>query len=320
MELSIISNNMQGGEIKPSSQIETYKNKVKADVDTFLRPTLQESACPVCGSKQSTRNFSKFEIPFSVCADCLSIYASKRPTQEALNQFYTQGQARKFWQEDIWQATKVTRLEKISIPLVKWIDVHMQEYLPDANVPLAEVYASNMGLREAYGQTSKREVLYIEPLMEMSNAKKIDAVFDTFAAIGLFDALDRVNNPLATLDWVREHLQPGGLLFLTNVFATGFDILVLGESSDAILPPDRLNLFSFEELQKVLANKGFEAIEVSTPGVLDVQNLRSSKAKLPAVIEYIVHNRGSDALLKNLQNFIQTNALSSQGRLVLRKK
>lgn len=322
MEISIINNNMLSGDIKPSGELEDYKTKVKADIKKYLEPALGTSNCPTCGSAKTSRTFTKYEIGFAVCADCLSMYAKDRPSQDALNRFFREGEARKFWNDKLWAHTKDVRLEKILLPLAKWVDVHLQEYCQTDKPKVAELYPANNGLQEAFAKLGHQDGFeYIEPIFPGGSGKEMKDVSGAeYDAICLMDALSRVEKPKDVLQWTVDHVKPGGLVFVTTFFSTGIDVMTLAENSDTVLPPDRINLFSYEGMLKWVDQFNLDAIEISTPGVLDVQNLQRSSAELPEFLKYMLRDRGDAKLLTNFQNFIQTNALSSHGRLVLQKK
>ena len=101
------------------------------------------------------------------------------------------------------------------------------------------------------------------------------------------------------------------------------DIKVRWEIS-GVYPPERLNLLSVEGLTLLFERHGFEALEFSTPGVLDVESVRREMqihpgGDLPRLITYLIKNRGEEAM-EALQEFLQRFRLSSFGRIVLRKK
>ena len=68
--------------------------------------------------------------------------------------------------------------------------------------------------------------------------------------------------------------------------------------------------------------RGFEVLEFSTPGVLDIPNIAK---KLDLVdnatfFYYLFRQRNDTELVSSFQNFLQLNRLGTFGRLVLRKK
>jgi hypothetical protein len=102
---------------------------------------------------------------------------------------------------------------------------------------------------------------------------------------------------------------------------SGFDVQVLWEHAD-VTPLEHLNLISVEGLERAIEHSGFEIVELSTPGQLDVQVVdRARKERgtvLPRFLDYLLAHR--DALChEKLQDFIQEQRLSSHMRLIARK-
>ncbi len=142
--------------------------------------------------------------------------------------------------------------------------------------------------------------------------------------IEAFDVLDGAYDPQAYLKDCRRKLAAGGLLFLSSTSSVGMDIQVLWEHAQRISPPDHLNLFSPEGIEGCLERNGFELLELSTPGQLDVDILlnylrNEPDAQVPSFIRYLLTKRGEDAH-QALQEFLQHYRLSSFLRVVARRR
>src|SRR5262249_36542613 len=88
--------------------------------------------------------------------------------------------------------------------------------------------------------------------------------------VTLFDVFDHTSDVGGLLSKAAGMLNPGGLLFITAILASGFDIKERGAQAQNLYPPDRLNVLTVEGFQKLFARHGFECLEFSTPGVLDL--------------------------------------------------
>jgi hypothetical protein len=138
-----------------------------------------------------------------------------------------------------------------------------------------------------------------------------------------FDILDRCADLEALFAAARAVLAPGGLLLGTTTLGSGFDVQVLWEHAPGIYPPERLNLLTVEGVTALFERHGFEALEFSTPGMFDAEEVQRAvreqpEADWPRFIRYLVENRGEEAL-GALQEFLQRFRLSSFARLVLRR-
>jgi hypothetical protein len=138
----------------------------------------------------------------------------------------------------------------------------------------------------------------------------------------LLESLDRVHHPQHVLRRVAGCLEEGGLLFVTALVASGFDLAVLGLKNLYLYPPDRMNCFSLHGLLRLLEQSGFESVEVSTPGVLDVQIVRAHLQRDPALPLSMFERQlvGMHEEGQAVQAFLQQSRLSSFARIVASKR
>jgi hypothetical protein len=90
-----------------------------------------------------------------------------------------------------------------------------------------------------------------------------------------------------------------------------------------LYPPDRTNCFSLRGLETLLGSAGFAFLEVSTPGVLDVEIVQAHHQQLPAVRLSAFERQllASDSETRNaFQSFLQQQCMSSFARIVARKQ
>ncbi|MFA5974919.1 MAG: methyltransferase domain-containing protein [Elusimicrobiota bacterium] len=148
------------------------------------------------------------------------------------------------------------------------------------------------------------------------------AAADPFHAAVLLESLDRVDDPGALLAAVRNRLEPDGLLFLTALVSSGFDLCVLGLNNLYLCPPDRANCFSLQGLETFLKEAGFKLIEVSTPGVLDLEIVQAHMRHDPEIRLSDFEHRllsSDEETRRAFQSFLQERGLSSFARIVGRK-
>ena len=137
------------------------------------------------------------------------------------------------------------------------------------------------------------------------------------------ESLDRTHDPKGLLESAAACLVPGGFIFVTGLVSSGFDMAVLGTRNVYLYPPDRTNCFSLRGLEMLLTQAGFELLEVSTPGVLDVEIVRAH-VKQDEAIPLSGFERellaGNDRVHSAFQTFLQQNGMSSFARVVARRK
>jgi hypothetical protein len=139
----------------------------------------------------------------------------------------------------------------------------------------------------------------------------------------LLESLDRVDDPVKLLQAVAAKLNDGGLLFLTSLISSGFDLAVLGIRDLYLYPPDRANCFSLQGLERLLPRAGFVPIEISTPGILDVEIVQAHLRHDPAIplssFERALLASGEETQ-RAFQAFLQENRMSSFARIVGKKR
>lgn len=139
----------------------------------------------------------------------------------------------------------------------------------------------------------------------------------------LLESLDRAWDPLGLIQNVFQSLTSGGMLFLTALVSSGFDIKVLGSKNLYLCPPDRTNCFSLAGLTQLLSRVGFSFLEVSTPGLLDVEIVKAHRLQDPSIplsgfeAQFLASR---EEILSDFQIFLQRSSLSSFARVVAKKQ
>lgn len=139
----------------------------------------------------------------------------------------------------------------------------------------------------------------------------------------LLESLDRVDDPTALLRAVAQRLASGGLVFVTALVCSGFDMTVLGLRNLYLYPPDRANCFSLRGLERLLKESGFTLLEVSTPGVLDLEIVQAHLRHDPSIPlstferELLAAQAETHAAF---QEFLQQHKMSSFARIVGKKQ
>jgi hypothetical protein len=107
--------------------------------------------------------------------------------------------------------------------------------------------------------------------------------------------------------------------FVSTLCADGFDLAVLQERSDSISPPHHINFLSTEGLRQVFRRAGFSAVDVITPGQLDVEIVRNHFA---ANLEFAEEHRFLASLVTDpvaapdFQELLRRHRLSSHAWVI----
>ncbi|MCK5579876.1 MAG: methyltransferase domain-containing protein [Candidatus Omnitrophica bacterium] len=325
-------------DLKPSELLEQYIQMTEEDVQSLLvkSPSLKECSCPGCGASKAQEAFKKLGMQFKECLECQTLYVSPRPDEETLSYYYNESPSRKFWQEKLFKATEQKRKEKIFKPRCEWILDSTQEFLSGAK-HWVDVHTSQYGYIDEMLETpffEKKTLL--NPYLNGENIKSDSTVSvlrdkgwgakleNQVDVVSLFEVLDHTSDVENIFENIGKMLKPSGLCFITAILSSGFDIQVLWGRSESLYPPDRLNVFSVEGLKKLFERCGFECIEFSTPGILDLEIVEkvandNPDFELSRFTRGLINNKDEN-VKRAFQEFLQVNLLSSYGRILIRKK
>jgi len=326
-------------ELKPSTLLNTYLQLTQGDVKKYFidGAVLFDCNCPACLSDKNDKAFVKFGLRYWECSNCKTLYVSPRPNELLINEYYRSSKARRFWNKQFSTATEVIRRDKVFKPRMQWIIETVEEYLPSSKRFSSINAIHRPFLDELVGSDYFREVTIINPRVDLDETsydkkgvrvvgKPIESISlgNSVDAVALFEAIDQTSDIDSLFREVQDMLISGGLCFLTTISVSGFDLQVLWEKSNSIFPPDRINALSIEGLGILFERHGFECIELSTPGLLDMEIVANAyreepSINLPRFVKYILDKRDDDAH-QSFQEFLQMNRLSSFARIVLRKK
>ncbi len=324
-------------DFKPSDLLHEYISLTEADVSLFFieKGELKACVCPGCHAREIQSSFPRFGIRYVECSRCGTLYVSPRPDDRAMEDYYHQSRARKFWRENLSRMTGKKRKEKILKPRFEWILDSITEYLPNAR-HILDMNTDQYGYIELLieNKTFAKKTL-LNPYLPLDSLRLNDtinvgnitleekALDGEVDVLTLFEVADRTSDVDRLFEKISRLLRKNGLIFMTGILISGFDLQILWDRAENIFPPDRLNVFSVEGIESLFRRYGLECLEFSTPGILDVEIVtrameQDTRVQIPRFIEYFLKNRSLEAR-QSFQEFLQKNLLSSYGRVLLRK-
>jgi len=337
MKNIVISDDYNAVDLKPSALLKRYIELTQEDVRQMLADPkkLQDCACPACASKDKKAAFTKFSLSYQECSNCRTLYVSPRPDDKTLNEYYQKSSARSFWRDELSKATDKKRKEKIVKPRFQWIlestrehlataktwiDVNTTQYsyvdaMADADIFTKKILL-NPYLRVEQSRYPHLEIIQ-QPWWEQSLADSCDVMT-------LFEVVDHTSDVDGLLTAASRMLKKGGLCFLTAILSSGFDVQVLWDKADNLYPPDRLNCLTVEGFKALFAKHGFECLEFSTPGILDVEIVAKAYENNPDLsisrfVRDLIESQ-DEQTKRSFQEFLQSACMSSYGRILIRKK
>lgn len=330
---------MKEEEIRPLDLLSRYMELVRADVKRFFADPakLTAVACPGCADKQASPAFKKQGFTYSTCGRCGTLYASPRPSPEQMARFYEESESARFWSTHFFKETEAGRRIKMFRPRAELVkEVRDREGLP-SDACLADVGAGyGTFLEEVRRAGGFARLVGVEPekrLAAVCRGKGFDVLEKTAEAASdgdcsadfasAFEVLEHTFSPAEFLSGVGRLLKPRGLFLLTTLTVDGFDIQVLWDRSRNVYPPHHINILSVKGVEALAEMTGFEVLELTTPGKLDVDitaNVLKESPDPPPPRFVASLLSGPEDARRDFQAFLAAHRMSSHLRTLLRKK
>ena len=325
---------MKEAEIRPQELFNRYLELSRQDVNRFFGAgsARVDTPCPACASPLQDSSFVKQGFRYVLCGDCGSLYASPRPPEELLSDFYIGAESVRFWSTHFYKETADARRVKMFRPRAALAREVATTHGAgrDRLVDVGSGYG--IFLDEVRKLDCFDSLVGIEPNPDLAKVcrelgfqvieKRVETIADGDCEADLatsFEVLEHVYDPLAFLVAMRNLLTPGGLMILTTLTVTGFDIQVLWERSKSVNPPHHINLLSLEGLRVLVERAGLRMVDLSTPGQLDVDIVANILAEDPGISVPRFVSRilaGGDGARAAFQQFLSQHRLSSHVRVV----
>ena len=294
-------------------------------------------ACPACASAQAKIYYEKLGFVYVECRDCATVYVNPRPTAGLLREFYRNSKAYEFWNRNIFPAYEASRVARICRPRIKEILSLCREH---------HVQRRNfVEVGPGFGTFSKemqstgffKRVIVIEPgsaLAESCRAKGLTVIEASVETAGslkavdvvvTFEVLEHLFSPFDFVKGCAKILSPNGLLVLTCPNVRGFDFTAAGKEN-APFDHEHINYFHPAAMAVLLERCGLEVVNISTPGVLDVDLIRTAVLKGGICLEGrpflkdLLLDHWNEKTAVEFQEFLAENGLSGHMWAVARKK
>jgi ribosomal protein S27E len=315
-------------EIKPEAEVEEWRRLVSKEIDARWsdRSGWLTVGCPCCHAGNARSAFAHAGIAYVECTSCGTLYAPQRPGEASLREWYRTSAPARFWRERLLAASGTARFEKIVRPRAQWVLDGIAEYVSVNGRAVANELALSAPQLELIvtgatadleGASSGRVTARATPVAGLTSLGPVDLVT-------ALDAFDRAVDLPALVNAIYGALAMGGVLFATVPVASGFEVQSLWDRSPTVLPPDKLNLPTVEGLLRMFGGSDWELLELSTPGMFDVEIVRRAVAAAPAAdwpraVRALVS--GIDANSQQaFTEYLQSRRLASFARLVARRR
>lgn len=319
-------------EIRPKDIFDEYLALAAKDCDLyFLNSSRHKIYCPSCNAN-GVFAFEKNGFSYEQCPSCHTLYVSPRPGADAFASYYTTSASSKYWATTFYKKTEEARREKIWKPKAEQIKVLINRYkMADASlidigggygvfaevlkqqhfpVTVLEPSPSLAAICREKGLAVIQKFLEDVQPHDLSQEKKVFVCFELF---------EHLHDPGRFLEVLYSLMRQGDLFIFSTLSGLGLDIQVLWESAKAVSPPHHLNFYNPHSIRILLEKMKFEVLEVTTPGVLDIDLLDRNAHQITDRFWKRFIEQASIQQKKTMQHYIAETGFSSHMRVVCKK-
>lgn len=328
---------MKESDIRPKELVERYiKLSEKDAAKLFLNAEFQLISCVACGHESPRLEFQKNDFKYSRCSECSSLFMNPRPDLNSFEMLYSNSESARYWAEVFFPSVAERRREAIFAPRVTELKTKLGDKLPKAFTAIDVGAGYGIFLEELQKEFPNVSAIAIEPSAELSDTCKkkgirteICMAEDAASLRGLgdlvscFEVLEHVHSPTAFLQSIYDLMKPGGYLYLTTLTSDGLDLFSLGADSFQVSPPHHINFLSLKGMEELVKTVGLEVVDISTPGLLDLEIIIKSaafKAYDGMFKEFFSRLEKNSDLATAFQDFLRKNKLSSHMRIIAQRR
>lgn len=319
MRYSVIDNNVRASDIHVDRLYNRETEYAKEYVSSMPKMGNAEMVCPVCGEKMDEVIFEKWGMKYYLCKNTWSVVLDTSALdQQVIEDYFYHSKLAQFRCSQEYQDTSLMFKTDSWKHTIDWINWRITRYKGKNKYDIISMGLKQKGFAQLLESSDiAGNVCFKNSFIPVESSKDLDNA-DIVCAI---DTLQREQKPKEYLQNIYDSLNDGGLLLLTTRAGMGFDIVTLKGSSDSIYPLDHIFLPSTEAMKQILEEVGFKVLEITTPGILDMQYIENQKDLIPQeqiFQRYLLHMKDK-RLIERMQIFLQSNNLSSYMRIVAKK-
>lgn len=327
---------MKESDIRPEALLQRYLALSEQDAAIcFVDVPRSNIPCVACGAVNLVVEFDKNGFAYSSCQDCHTLFQSPRPSIAAFEAFYRDSISSRYWADEFFPAVAEARRDKIFRPRVE----RLASLCRTRGIEVKRIIDVGAGYgifldewRKSYPFT---QVLAVEPSGSLAkecrfkgfevvediaeNVKGHDGSADLVVS---FEVLEHVYDPLEFVRALTNLAKPGGYVFVSTLCVDGFDIQMLWDKSNSIFPPHHINFMSVAGFERLFARAGLVDVDVTTPGLIDVDIVRNASKREPDLMSgqrFLRRIVADQNLAQTFQEFLAANRLSSHAWVIGRK-
>ncbi len=324
---------MKEYDIRPKKIFDEFLELAKKDIEHFFPDNNREKIdCPACGSI-GEHSFKKDGFDYCLCNKCQTLYVSPRPAEQAFSDYYTNSLSSKFWAKNFYKETENARREKIWKPKAKMIlnELNKQGVTDCQIIDIGGgygVFGEEMQRICEYPVTIIEPGFHLAKVCEQKGFKVINDFLQNISSESLpigkkcfvsFELFEHLHSPRIFLKHLNDLMDSNDLFMFTTLSGSGLDIQILWEKSPSVSPPHHLNFFNPKSVKTLLEKTGYECIQVSTPGKLDIDILYNNREKIKNRFWKTFIDVATQSQKKLWQDIVTSSGFSSHMMIVSKK-
>ena len=324
---------MKEEEIRPKKVFDQYIDLAIKDTKIFFKNSvLKKINCIAC-NLNTKKIFSKYNFQYHLCDNCLTIYTNPRPPESDFFNYYLNSKSSKYWASNFYKITAKARIKKIWRPKAKLINKIINKNKFNRDTQIIDI-GGGYGLFADEIKKYFKNVKIVEPAHHLAaicmekghlvinqfleKLKKSD--FDNGKKVFVsFELIEHLHSPKKFFKKLNDIMKSRDIFIFTTLSGIGLDISTLGKNSNSIMPPYHINFYNPYSIEIFLKKSGFKILEITTPGKLDVDILKSNHKSTNSILWSYIFKTSDDLFLKKMQRFISQNNLSSHMMVVCKK-
>lgn len=299
-----------------------YQEKEVSIAERFVsanKPENKAGTCPICKSKNHKLFYNKWGVDYLICSECGSIYALC--DSESISRYKKLDELNSLRLSEGYQTFTTYNRERIWDEMIDWLKFRCFRFIRrNKKLSIIDVGNRYKGLPEKLresdicGNYCIIDSILPESTIEVENSSA-DLIFYN-------DQIKTEYDPDGKLKKIHNLLKEDGILLLSARTGCGFDILTLKGKNKNIYPYEHISLPSIRGFRILLERNGFDILEITTPGLMDVKYVKDSTGELDEEEMFVKHLllESNDMILHEFQRFLQKSCMSSFVRILAKKK
>ncbi len=305
-----------------SMQRDSLREKEQALARRFVEGNCirrdQVRDCPICGSCSDRYFFTKWGVDYLRCGDCGSVFAVC--DEKTAERYLSDGPLKELRTSNEYQEQMTASRQEVWKEFLDWVEVRAFRFLGrHRDLNILDVGNRFLGLSDL---TMKSPLCCCYELRDSICDVQYGKIAPGEADLVFYnDVLKTEFAPERRLSAIKEYMKDDGLIFVGIRSGSGFDVITLKEHNTRICPYEHILLPSVKGVTTLLKNCGFDVLEITSPGVMDVKYVMDDLDKLGGNEEFVrqLLTEHNDTMLQEFQRFLQKSCMSSLVRVIARK-